>query len=142
VEGPASRTTAAAHSLDVLLVRKRIHRLPGLVFVGAMLLLPALLLLVPLAAVPRVGRPDALSAPSSVLARSDATVSGSALGSALGVASGVAVTATTDGRGYWVAASNGGVFSFGDASFYGSAGGLTRRVAGTCTVAGLRSPKF
>jgi len=48
----------------------------------------------------------------------------------------VAVTATTD------AASNGGVFSFGDASFYGSAGGLTRRVAGTCTVAGLRSPKF
>ena len=38
MEGPASRTTAAAHSLDVLLVRKRIHRLPGLVFVGAAVL--------------------------------------------------------------------------------------------------------
>jgi L,D-peptidoglycan transpeptidase YkuD (ErfK/YbiS/YcfS/YnhG family) len=46
---------------------------------------------------------------------------------ASGVASGVAVTATTDGRGYWVAASNGGVFTFGDASFYGSAGGQSLR---------------
>ena len=31
--------------------------------------------------------------------------------------------AATPGRGYWVVASDGGVFSFGDAQFYGSMGG-------------------
>ena len=30
---------------------------------------------------------------------------------------------TPDGQGYWLVASDGGVFSFGDASFYGSEGG-------------------
>ena len=30
-----------------------------------------------------------------------------------------------DGKGYWLVASDGGVFSFGDASFYGSTGGMT-----------------
>ena len=34
------------------------------------------------------------------------------------------ITATHDGRGYWLVASDGGVFSYGDASFYGSAGSL------------------
>jgi L,D-peptidoglycan transpeptidase YkuD (ErfK/YbiS/YcfS/YnhG family) len=33
------------------------------------------------------------------------------------------MAATPDGGGYWIAASNGGVFSFGDAAFYGSMGG-------------------
>ena len=32
----------------------------------------------------------------------------------------VSITATPDGRGCWLAASDGGVFSFGDAQFYGS----------------------
>jgi hypothetical protein len=32
--------------------------------------------------------------------------------------------ATPDGQGYWLVASDGGVFSFGDASFFGSAGAL------------------
>ena len=31
---------------------------------------------------------------------------------------------TADGQGYWLVARDGGVFSFGDAGFYGSAGGL------------------
>ena len=31
---------------------------------------------------------------------------------------------TPDGLGYWLVASDGGVFSFGDASFYGSAANL------------------
>jgi hypothetical protein len=31
---------------------------------------------------------------------------------------------TPDGRGYWLAGLDGGVFTFGDAGFYGSAGGL------------------
>jgi hypothetical protein len=31
---------------------------------------------------------------------------------------------TPDGGGYWLVASDGGVFSFGDAPFEGSTGGL------------------
>jgi L,D-peptidoglycan transpeptidase YkuD (ErfK/YbiS/YcfS/YnhG family) len=77
----------------------------------APVLLAALLVVVPLVALlvasPGSGRADALSAASS----------------SSGSASGVALVTTADGRGYWVAASNGGVFSFGDASFYGSEGG-------------------
>jgi hypothetical protein len=30
---------------------------------------------------------------------------------------------TADGNGYWMAAADGGVFSYGDAGFYGSAAG-------------------
>ena len=33
------------------------------------------------------------------------------------------VVATPDGKGYWEVASDGGVFAFGDAAFYGSMGG-------------------
>ena len=32
---------------------------------------------------------------------------------------------TPDGKGYWLVASDGGIFTFGDAGFYGSAGGTT-----------------
>jgi hypothetical protein len=35
----------------------------------------------------------------------------------------VGMAATPDGKGYWLVASDGGIFSFGDASFYGSMGG-------------------
>lgn len=35
----------------------------------------------------------------------------------------VALAATHDGKGYWIVDSDGGVFSFGDATFYGSMGG-------------------
>jgi hypothetical protein len=31
---------------------------------------------------------------------------------------------TADGQGYWLVASDGGIFAFGDAGFDGSAGGL------------------
>ena len=34
----------------------------------------------------------------------------------------VGMAATPDGRGYWLVAADGGVFTFGDATFYGSAG--------------------
>ena len=34
------------------------------------------------------------------------------------------MAATPDGRGYWLVASDGGIFAFGDAGFYGSTGGL------------------
>jgi hypothetical protein len=32
----------------------------------------------------------------------------------------VGMAATPDGRGYWLVASDGGIFNFGDARFYGS----------------------
>ena len=35
----------------------------------------------------------------------------------------VALATTSDGRGYWIVDSDGGVFTFGDAAFYGSMGG-------------------
>ena len=36
----------------------------------------------------------------------------------------VGMTATTDGNGYWLVAADGGIFSYGDATFYGSTGGI------------------
>jgi len=33
------------------------------------------------------------------------------------------MTATPTGNGYWCVASDGGIFSFGDAQFFGSMGG-------------------
>jgi hypothetical protein len=35
----------------------------------------------------------------------------------------VGIAATPDGGGYWEVASDGGIFAFGDAVFYGSEGG-------------------
>jgi hypothetical protein len=35
------------------------------------------------------------------------------------------MAATTDGQGYWLVASDGGVFSYGDAKFYGSTGAIS-----------------
>ena len=35
----------------------------------------------------------------------------------------VGMAATPDGKGYWLVASDGGIFAFGDARFYGSMGG-------------------
>ena len=34
------------------------------------------------------------------------------------------MAATPDGQGYWLVASDGGIFTFGDASFYGSTGAI------------------
>ena len=34
------------------------------------------------------------------------------------------MASTPDGRGYWLVASDGGIFAFGDAGFYGSTGAL------------------
>ena len=49
----------------------------------------------------------------------------------------VAIVATPDGRGYWLASSDGGVFNFGDARFYGSAAGrdLGQKVVGIARLA-------
>jgi hypothetical protein len=35
------------------------------------------------------------------------------------------MASTPDGGGYWLVASDGGIFSYGDAGFSGSAGSLT-----------------
>ena len=34
------------------------------------------------------------------------------------------MAATPDGKGYWLVASDGGIFTFGDAPFLGSMGGV------------------
>ena len=34
------------------------------------------------------------------------------------------MAATPDGDGYWLVASDGGIFTYGDAGFYGSAGSI------------------
>ncbi len=34
------------------------------------------------------------------------------------------MAATPDGNGYWLVATDGGIFSFGDAGFFGSTGAL------------------
>jgi hypothetical protein len=36
----------------------------------------------------------------------------------------VGMAATPDGKGYWLVASDGGIFAYGDAGFYGSAGAI------------------
>ncbi len=36
----------------------------------------------------------------------------------------VGMASTPDGKGYWLVASDGGIFTFGDASFFGSMGGV------------------
>jgi hypothetical protein len=41
----------------------------------------------------------------------------------------VGITAAPDGKGYWLVASDGGVFTFGDATFHGSAVGSLKSVA-------------
>jgi hypothetical protein len=53
------------------------------------------------------------------------------------------MAATPSGRGYWLVASDGGIFSFGDAGFFGSpAGAVTGRpvvgLLATPTGAGYR----
>jgi hypothetical protein len=44
----------------------------------------------------------------------------------------VGMASTADGGGYWLVASDGGIFSFGDAAFDGSMGGapLNRPIVG------------
>jgi hypothetical protein len=34
------------------------------------------------------------------------------------------MASTFDGKGYWLVASDGGIFSFGDARFFGSTGAI------------------
>ena len=45
------------------------------------------------------------------------------------------MAATPDGNGYWVAASDGGIFNYGDANFNGSQGGtlLNKPVVGVAS---------
>ena len=54
----------------------------------------------------------------------------------------VGMATTSDGKGYWLVASDGGIFSYGDAKFFGSTGGdpperTDRRMAATFNGAGL-----
>src|ERR1035437_6572405 len=70
---------------------------------------------------PRVG--DLSPAPDSVVPFGGAPLGVHALTSPKAPVVGMA--ATPDGKGYWLVASDGGIFSFGDAQFYGSTGSLS-----------------
>jgi hypothetical protein len=53
----------------------------------------------------------------------------------------VGITSTSDGRGYWMVASDGGVFAFGDAGYHGSMGGrpLNEPIVGMAAATGTPS---
>jgi hypothetical protein len=83
------------------------------------------------AAASRAVRPADAAIPGSGSAGPDSVTS---FGSATGVVAGtslaglnapiVGITATPDGGGYWLVASDGGIFAFGDARFAGSLGNI------------------
>ena len=52
----------------------------------------------------------------------------------------VAITPTSTGNGYWLVASDGGIFSFGDSTFYGSLPGLGFHPAGSGLPQSLNAP--
>ena len=47
------------------------------------------------------------------------------------------MASTADAKGYWLVASDGGIFSFGDATYYGSTGSmhLSRPIVGMASTA-------
>jgi hypothetical protein len=47
----------------------------------------------------------------------------------------IGMAPTLDGNGYWLVATDGGIFSYGDAEFYGSMGGrrLNEPIVGMTT---------
>jgi hypothetical protein len=47
------------------------------------------------------------------------------------------MTPSFDGKGYWLVASDGGIFSFGDAHFHGSTGNITL----AAPMVGMASPE-
>jgi autotransporter family porin len=75
-------------------------------------------------------------AAAAVTAASSATFHGSTGGVALSRPI-VGMAATADGGGYWLVASDGGIFAFGDARFHGSTGGvrLSRPIVGMAATA-------
>ncbi len=52
----------------------------------------------------------------------------------------VGMASTPDGRGYWLVAADGGMFSFGDAAFFGSTGQLmlNKPIVGMAAPAGAQ----
>src|SRR3984893_15376701 len=73
--------------------------------------------------VSRIGSVQDDAIGSAVLAFGDAPNDGSLAGRGINQPV-VGMAATPTGRGYWLVASDGGIFGFGDAGFYGSTGGI------------------
>ena len=85
-----------------------------------------LAVLTAVAAVPLDGQASAQTATGSVTPFGDAISYGSP--SANLNAPVVGMTATPDGHGYWLVAADGGIFTYGDAGFFGSEAGTTLAV--------------
>src|ERR1700730_12394417 len=73
--------------------------------------------------VSRIGSVQDDAIGSAVLAFGDAPNDGSLAGRGINQPV-VGMAATPTGRGYWLVASDGGIFGFGDAGFYGLTGGI------------------
>ena len=118
------------------------HRLAGRQVLASLVVLTAMAIAwVPVQAVasasvtaPRLAAPS--PAPNSVVSFGGASLGVNSLTNPQAPVVGMA--ATPSGDGYWMVASDGGVFSFGDAQFYGSEGGtpLNQPVVGMARHAG------
>ena len=113
----------------------RARRLPFLAALIALLALtPALLALSP--GVASAAYPDNVAQPVNF---GDAGFFGPAGGLTLN-APDVGMASTHDGQGYWIVASDGGIFNYGDAGFFGSAGSihLNQPIVGMAPTPGRR----
>src|ERR1700734_721818 len=88
--------------------------------VGCLTLVPAMLLAVSPGSASAATLPDNVAQPVNF---GDAGFFGPAGGLTLN-APDVGMASTHDGQGYWIVASDGGIFNYGDAAFLGSAGSL------------------
>jgi hypothetical protein len=79
----------------------------------------------------------ALALVGGALARRDRTEAATYRGSAAAAQPIVGIATTTSGRGYWMVAADGGLFTFGNARFYGSSAG---RLGGQQAVGMATSP--
>ena len=60
---------------------------------------------------------------------------------ALPLATVAAITRTPDGNGYWIASLDGGVFSFGDAQFFGSVPGVPATIQSVVGIGSRAGPR-
>jgi N-acetylmuramoyl-L-alanine amidase len=99
--------------------RPPVHRRPAAAAAALALTLTASVLA---AATLLPGAAGSAPPPNSVVPFGTTAIGANAVGNANAPI--VAIAATRDGGGYWLAGADGGVFAYGDAPFWGSAGGL------------------
>ena len=110
LDPPRSDAPAGGH--------RRLQRRLVMALVGGLALLPGLIAIAPGTA--GAAYPDNPAQPVNF---GNANAYGPSGGLQLN-APDVGMASTSDGLGYWIAASDGGIFNYGDAGFFGSAGSI------------------